>query len=118
MEVEQGTLLWEPRPDAGTSTRMGRFMAAAASTSGRTLTDYDALWAWSVTDLEGFWELVAEEFDVRWHERPRRLLVDDTMPGARWATGATLNYAEHALRTTWPDGAGRGAARVPERAWN
>ena len=62
MEIEQGTLLWEPAADARTSTRMGRFADAAEQASGRELPDYEALWRWSVDDVDGFWSLVADRF--------------------------------------------------------
>lgn len=97
VEIEQGTVLWEPPADARTATRMGRFLTAAEAASRRTMQDYDALWRWSVEDLDGFWSLVVDELGVRWHDRPSRLLVDDRMPGATWAPDATLNYAQHAL---------------------
>ncbi len=41
---------------------------------------------------------MAEFFDVAFHDRPSAVLAERVMPGARWFPGATLNYAEHALR--------------------
>src|SRR5205823_5760408 len=65
---------------------------------------YDALWQWSVTDLDGFWSAIAEFLDVRFHTPADRVLDEPVMPGARWFSGATLNYAEQALAV----GAGKG----------
>lgn len=96
--VGQGTLLWEPPADAYERTRMGDFLRFANERSDVGARDYDELWAWSVADLEGFWQAVVAYFDVRFHERPRSVLTSREMPGAQWFTGATLNYAEHALR--------------------
>lgn len=101
MTVGAGDVLWEPG-EAATTSRMGRFLVAAREASGRDLPDYDALWQWSVDDLDGFWRLVADDFDVVWDRTPDVLLEDATMPGARWAPGATLNYARHALRGDGP----------------
>ena len=98
MDVRTGTVLWEPDEDARSTTRMGRFLARAERETGRDLPDYEALWRWSVSDLEGFWQRVADEFDVAWDQPPEVLLAEDGMPGATWAPGATLNYARHALR--------------------
>ena len=39
---------------------------------GLRFADYDALWTWSVTDLEGFWQSIWDYFDVRAH-KPHRL---------------------------------------------
>jgi acetoacetyl-CoA synthetase len=92
-----GQLLWEPADDARATTRMGAFMDAAEEAAGRSLGDYNALWRWSVDDLDGFWSLIASELGVRWHTPPTTMLGDASMPGAVWAPGGTLNYAEHAL---------------------
>ncbi|MBL1083975.1 acetoacetate--CoA ligase [Streptomyces actinomycinicus] len=66
-------------------------------------TDYHALHRWSVTDLEGFWAAVWEYFDVDAATPYERVLAEETMPGADWFPGATLNYAHHALRNLHPD---------------
>ena len=60
--------------------------------------DYAALWTWSVADPGAFWNSIAEFFDVRFHTPATTLLTSMEMPGAKWFEGATLNYAEHALR--------------------
>lgn len=97
-EVVQGQLLWEPPDDARSRSRLGRFLDRVERDRGLALPDFAAAHAWSVDDLDGFWSEVAREFDLRFHDRPTAFLADDAMPGARWCPGATLNYAEHALR--------------------
>jgi len=97
-EVEQGTLLWEPAPDARTASRMGRFLSWVEREHGLELPDYQAAWAWSVDDLGAFWTAVADWFEVRFHGQPRAVLDGSEMPDVRWMPGALLNYAEHALR--------------------
>jgi acetoacetyl-CoA synthetase len=57
--------------------------------------DYEALQRWSVTDLEAFWQAVADFYDLRLDAE--RVLGRRDMPGAEWFPGATLNYAEHML---------------------
>jgi acetoacetyl-CoA synthetase len=96
--VALGTLLWEPPADARRRTRLGRYLDRVAAEHGLDLSDQEAAWRWSVDDLEGFWASIVAEFDVRFHHPPRTVLGDRTMPGAEWFPGATLNYAEHALR--------------------
>ena len=56
---------------------------------------YDALWRWSVTDLESFWASIWEFYGLRAHAPYERVLGARTMPGAKWFPGARLNYAEH-----------------------
>jgi acetoacetyl-CoA synthetase len=76
---------------------MGEFRTWLASRRRVVVADYDALWRWSVADVAGFWGAFAEFAGVRFHTRQQQVLTDESMPGARWFPGATLNYAEHAL---------------------
>jgi acetoacetyl-CoA synthetase len=97
-EIEQGTLLWEPPEDARATSRMGRFLDRVEATRGLALPDHDAAWRWSVEDLPGFWAAVVDEFAIGFHDPGATVLAAASMPGAVWFPGATLNYAEHALR--------------------
>jgi len=60
-------------------------------------TDYDALWQWSVTDLDAFWQSVWTYFNVQSPTIPSAVLAEDRMPGARWFPGAQVNFAGHLL---------------------
>ena len=73
--------------------------------------DYDALHAWSVAEPAAFWEAVWRFAGVQgsaWDE----VMVPGGMPGTRWFTGSTLNFAENllargegtALISVWEDG--------------
>jgi acetoacetyl-CoA synthetase len=93
-----GTVLWEPRDDVRETSRMGHYMAWLERERGLEFADYQALWDWSVTDLDGFWRSIWDYFDVIAHNQPTAVLADASMPGAVWFPGATLNYAEHVLR--------------------
>jgi acetoacetyl-CoA synthetase len=65
---------------------------------GRQFGDYDALWRWSVTDLDGFWQAVWDYCGIEASGPPAAVLGRRTMPGADWFPGARLNYAQHVLR--------------------
>src|SRR5699024_10084334 len=56
------------------------------------------LWKWSVNHIEAFWESVWEYFEVTSSTSYTSVLEGQSMPGANWFPGATLNYAEHILR--------------------
>jgi len=85
-----GELLWTPRLDG--TTALERFGSAHG------YPDYESLWEWSVTDLDGFWAAVWDWCSVIGGYE--RVLSSREMPGAHWFEGATVNYAEHALRGT------------------
>jgi acetoacetyl-CoA synthetase len=91
-------LLWQPSPDRVRSSRIAAFRDWLRGERGLDFTGYPDLWEWSVTDLSGFWSAVADFFDVPFHDRAEHVLSGTEMPGARWFDGATLNYAEAALR--------------------
>lgn len=93
-----GDILWRPPADLRDSTEIGRFMTFVEQTRGLDLeNDYDDLLRWSLDDVEGFWEAVAQFYELRFHTPYSRVLGDSRMPGAKWFEGATLNYAEHML---------------------
>ena len=94
-ETIAGTLLWTPPADIRSRSRVGHYMDWLAETRGLQLDGHEALWEWSVTDLEGFWGSLWEHFDVRSSATYDRVLGERRMPGASWFPGARLNYAEH-----------------------
>jgi acetoacetyl-CoA synthetase len=97
-EAQRGELLWTPaaeRIDQATMTRYVRWLAAER---GLAFDDYEALWEWSVTEVEQFWASIWDFFEVQASAPYSEVLPQRTMPGARWFPGAKLNYAEHILR--------------------
>ncbi|NEK86869.1 acetoacetate--CoA ligase [Blastococcus saxobsidens] len=114
MTVPAGTTLWTPPATARQTTRLGRFLDGVQERTGRVLPDYESAWRWSVEELEEFWAEVWNWADVISHRPPERVLGRRDMPFAQWFPGATLNYAEHALR--WPGASVRVHARSQTRA--
>ncbi|MGW0604513.1 acetoacetate--CoA ligase [Streptomyces sp. NPDC002644] len=99
MPTQNPAPLWQPTPERAAEARITRFQAWAAQHHGAPADGgYPALHRWSVEELETFWTAVTEWFDVRFSTPPTGVLTDRSMPGATWFPGATLNYAEHALR--------------------
>lgn len=92
-----GDVLWRPDADLRESAEIGRFLGWLKAERGLEFDGYHELWRWSVDDLEGFWGAVAEFYEIRFHAPYERVLADRAMPGAKWFSGARLNYAEHML---------------------
>lgn len=63
---------------------------------------YDALWRWSTTELDAFWQSLWEYFDVQSPTPHSAALGRNVMPGAQWFPGAQLNYARQVLRHVQP----------------
>jgi acetoacetyl-CoA synthetase len=79
------------------------------ATRGLSFDNYDALWRWSVTDLDGFWQSIWDYFEVQSPTPHTAVLGRRSMPGAEWFPGAQGNYAQQVFRHA----AAAGAAGVP-----
>ena len=96
--MDTPSILWRPAPNARHTTRIGQFMDWLATERSVTVADYGELWQWSIDELEAFWASIWDHFDVRSPIPYDEVLPERVMPGARWFSGARLNWAEHALR--------------------
>ncbi len=95
---EAPELLWEPSGDRLEQATVTRFERWLADERGRSLDGYDALWRWSVQEIDEFWAALAEFFDLRFSAGGDVVLGDRSMPGAEWFPGARISYAEHIFR--------------------
>lgn len=100
--VHEGDVLRTPSSTDIDAARLTAFRRWLRDNRGLTFADYDALWRWSVDDLDGFWSALADFAGIRFHDAPRCAFVESDgpeMPGAQWFPDATLNFAEHMLGT-------------------
>ena len=95
--MNAATPLWRPSADRVAAAGITRFMVWLETEHGLRFDGYEALWRWSVTDLETFWSSVSTFCGLIAHSPAREVLVEPAMPGAQWFPGMTLNYAEHVL---------------------
>lgn len=65
---------------------------------GLQFDSYDALWRWSTTELDAFWQSIWDYFDLRSPTPHTAVLERNVMPGARWFPGAQVNYAQQVFR--------------------
>jgi acetoacetyl-CoA synthetase len=99
--VREGSLLWTPTEAQAADANLTAFRTWLAA-RGHSFDSYDALWQWSVTDLEGFWQAIWDYCEIQCSAPPERVLGRREMPGAQWFPGARLNYAQHVLRRERP----------------
>jgi acetoacetyl-CoA synthetase len=99
--VREGALLWTPTAAQVADSNLTAFLAWLAE-RGHSFDSYDALWRWSVGDLDGFWQAVWDYTGIQASVPPASVLGRRQMPGAEWFPGARLNYAQHVLRRERP----------------
>src|ERR1700709_1953162 len=87
--------LWTPSAELIEGSRLTEFMGWLKAERGLEFADYDALWQWSVDDLDGFWGALWDFFGVQADGDRSTVLASREMPGARWFPDVSLNYAEH-----------------------
>lgn len=91
-------ILWTPSKERAEASRMAEFIRWLGETRGQSFADYNALWEWSVTDLDGFWSAIWGFFDIPASARGETVLAERKMPGAVWFPEARMNFAEVMLR--------------------
>jgi acetoacetyl-CoA synthetase len=87
--------LWAPSREQVERARLTEFIGWLQAERGLDFDDYDALWQWSVDDLDGFWAALWDFFEVQADGDRSTVLASREMPGARWFPDTQLNYAEH-----------------------
>ena len=100
-----GKVLWTPSAERYDASTMAQFERFVADTRDLRFDDYNAMWRWSVDDLDAFWGAIWDFFDLRASPRPDVLVTKRQMPGMEWCPGVTLNYTDNVLRhaETQPD---------------
>jgi acetoacetyl-CoA synthetase len=92
-------LLWKPSEEQIQQSNMYRFMNVVNQKYNQDFNEYAPLYGWSVENIAEFWETMWEFADII-ASKPYDQIIDDVskMPGARWFSGARLNFAENLLR--------------------
>jgi acetoacetyl-CoA synthetase len=91
--------LWQPSAERIAATNLTAFMAQVQKDWGVVTGDYDALYDWSIGEIEKFWLSVWDFCGVIAETRGETVLADGgKMPGARFFPEARLNFAENLLR--------------------
>jgi acetoacetyl-CoA synthetase len=65
------------------SPQISAYVHWLASERGLSFPTYEALWDWSVTDLEGFWRSIWDYFGVQSDTPVQSVLSERGMPGTQ-----------------------------------
>ncbi|GAB5412853.1 MAG: acetoacetate--CoA ligase [Congregibacter sp.] len=91
--------LWTPSEERVKRSRLQEFIDHLRESHNVAVADYAQLHRWSVEESANFWQAVWDFTDVRASVPCEHVLMDgQRFPGARWFSGAALNYAENLLQ--------------------
>jgi acetoacetyl-CoA synthetase len=94
------TPIWRPSAQRAAAANIARFMACVNARHGWRMAGYGDLYRWSIGEPAQFWTELARFADVRatWAKEAPVIDNAEQMPGARFFSGARLNFAENLLR--------------------
>ncbi|RMF04540.1 MAG: acetoacetate--CoA ligase [Bacteroidetes bacterium] len=91
-------ICFEPSTAFREASHLHHYQQWLTQRTGRSFEDYQALWRWSVEELEEFWASLWDYFEIIAHHPYEEVMSADAMPNTQWFKGATLNYTEHLFR--------------------
>ena len=90
--------IWIPSAERVRHSNISAFMRYAEQILKKPMSNYDDLYNWSVTDIEGFWKSIWIIAGIIHSKKYYRILSERKMPGAKWFEGSELNFAENLLK--------------------
>jgi acetoacetyl-CoA synthetase len=91
-------LLWTPSDERIKGTNMYRFMNFINEKYNKKFSEYTHLYEWSIVNIPDFWVSLWKFADIKASKQFDQVIDDlNKMPGAKWFSGARLNFAENLL---------------------
>jgi len=94
-KIGEGDLLWSPSQAVLDNANLTHYLRWLRRERALDFPTYQALWQWSVTEIEAFWASLWDYFAVVSVKPYATVLTERAMPGAQWFVGAELNFAEN-----------------------
>jgi acetoacetyl-CoA synthetase len=92
-------ILWKPSEGKIKNSNMYRFMEFINEKYNQDFKEYAPLYAWSVENIPDFWASMWDFAEIGASQQYKQVVDDpNKMPGAKWFSGAKLNFAENLLR--------------------
>jgi acetoacetyl-CoA synthetase len=99
VELEMNDPLWEPDEEQIENANLTAFIRRIREKYKLEWDDYARLYRWSIEFPELFWQEVWKFTGIISERKWNVVLTNgDQMPGARWFSGAQLNFAKNLLR--------------------
>ncbi|UCH65159.1 MAG: acetoacetate--CoA ligase [Ignavibacterium sp.] len=95
---EKNKPLWQPSKEKIESSNLTAFIKFVNNEYNKLFNSYNELYNWSITEIEQFWEAIWKYSGIIHSKSYDTVLDERKMPGAKWFSGANLNFAENLLR--------------------
>ncbi|MFC5996460.1 acetoacetate--CoA ligase [Pseudonocardia hispaniensis] len=96
-------VLWTPLPADADGSNIAEFLRWLRDTRDLSFAGYPDLWRWSTAEPAAFWAAIWDYYGLDEVSGYDEVLADAAMPGARWFTGARLNFAQQCFARACPD---------------
>ena len=90
--------LWTPSQERIENSNLHSYMKYLQEEYNLSFDSYSELYNWSVQEIEKFWKSLWKYSGVIHSKIYDTILDERKMPGAKWFSGAELNFAENLLR--------------------
>ena len=90
--------LWTPSQASIDAANMTHFIAQVNQNHGLLITDYEALYQWSLDQKKTFWSEIWDFCGIIGDKGERILVSGENIETAQWFPDASLNFAENLLR--------------------
>ncbi len=94
--------LWTPSQELIEQSNLQEYTKWLADTGDLRFKDYHALWQWSVTNTDQFWESILRYFALDYDGVYASVTNGMPMPETRWFEGIALSYAENVFKRRSP----------------
>ena len=95
---DNDNILWHPTAQQISDTNLTKFLHFVNEKYKKSFTGYLDLYEWSVTEIDKFWEAIWKYSGIIYSKSYNSIIDEKKMPGAKWFSGAKLNFAENLLR--------------------
>lgn len=92
-------MLWQPSKEWKDNANITKLINKINEKYDKHISSYDELYNWSIENIPEFWAEVWDFVDIKASKTYDQVVDDENkMPGAKWFSGAKLNFAENLLR--------------------
>ncbi len=92
-------ILWKPSKEYKENSQMYDFLSRISEKYNLPDNEYYTIHDWSIKNTTYFWAEIWDYCDVKYSKSYNEVIDDPKkMPGAKWFSGARLNFAENLLR--------------------